>query len=98
MGILLLGIPALGRSIINGFGQPDVPFANFFKSAEINVSTFNFPGVINADGYPTSGSLASAMLYTIYLPPIAAGVSCVIGFNGQATIQFPAFQNLHVTN
>ncbi len=97
-GLHLHGSSALGRSIINGFGQPDVPFANFFKSAEINVSSFNFPAVINADGYPTSGSLASAMLYTIYLPPIAAGVACVIGFNGQATIQFPAFQNITVSN
>lgn len=62
-----------GRSLLGGFGYYDYPFINFFKGAGTFQGGTGFPGILDANGYPT-GTLASSY-YTnnMYIPPSYTG-------------------------
>lgn len=58
------------------------PFINFLKSADVyNSTSYAFPAILNADGYPQS-TPASALVLGFYPPPSYAG-SWYIAWSGQ---------------
>lgn len=64
-----------GRSILNGFNTDAYPFKNFLKQAGSTQSTggYAFPANIDANGYPTIGTVTTDYYSTFLVPATYTG-------------------------